>query len=185
LVRRQDAAWGRTSAEAKQAAWDTFHFTNCVPQHRVFNQSGLASHKGLKLWGNLENYLTRFARSDKKRLCIFNGPIFRSADRQYRGLRIPREYWKIVIFDKGGGQPTAVAFLLSQQNLIADLAEKDLDVGQFKVYQISLTHLERLTKLDFNLVRRGDALSRRSLQTKSIQPGVEASLVTSLAQVVV
>ena len=33
LVRRLDPAWGRTLRVAKVANDDTFHFTNCTPQH--------------------------------------------------------------------------------------------------------------------------------------------------------
>ena len=31
LVRRADAAWGKTESEARLANDDTFHFTNCSP----------------------------------------------------------------------------------------------------------------------------------------------------------
>ena len=34
LTRRLDPAWGQTRAVAKSANDDTFHFTNCTPQHQ-------------------------------------------------------------------------------------------------------------------------------------------------------
>ena len=54
LVRRLDPAWGESKALAKIANDDTFHFTNCTPQHENFNQSRLAG-----LWGQLENAVKR------------------------------------------------------------------------------------------------------------------------------
>src|SRR5204863_2302402 len=38
LTRRTDPTWG-TPAEAERANADTFHFTNCSPQHFRFNES--------------------------------------------------------------------------------------------------------------------------------------------------
>ena len=43
LVRRIDPAWGSNSQLAKVANDDTYHFTNCAPQHRDYN-------RGLELW---------------------------------------------------------------------------------------------------------------------------------------
>src|SRR5262249_48593118 len=38
LVRRLDPAWGRTRRVARMANDDTFHWTNCSPQHFRFNE---------------------------------------------------------------------------------------------------------------------------------------------------
>lgn len=51
LVRRADAGWGHTTKEAKLANDDTFHFTNCSPQHAITNQGKVKEARpGLKLW---------------------------------------------------------------------------------------------------------------------------------------
>ena len=52
VVRREDNYWGENKSEAVFANFDTFHFTNCTPQHPAYNRS--AEHG---LWGELENYL--------------------------------------------------------------------------------------------------------------------------------
>ena len=54
LVRRLDPAWGRTVRVAKVANDDTFHFSNCSPQHARFNE-------GKNLWAGLEDDLARHA----------------------------------------------------------------------------------------------------------------------------
>jgi endonuclease G len=89
LTRRADAAWGRTEMEAKRGNDDTFHFTNCSPQHEVFNQSDRVTKRGLLLWGSLEDRVMDGAKEDALHVSVFNGPVFRSDDRTHRGLQVP------------------------------------------------------------------------------------------------
>ncbi|HVR40708.1 MAG TPA: DNA/RNA non-specific endonuclease [Thermoanaerobaculia bacterium] len=149
LVRRADAAWGADEDEAKLANDDTFHFTNCSPQHEIFNQSGLANKKKLKLWGNIENHIAEQAARNNRKISIYNGPVFRQNDRKHRGLQIPREFWKIVVFARDDGRPTALAFVLSQATLIKNLPAEEFEIGPYDVYQVSLKDLETKTKLGF------------------------------------
>jgi DNA/RNA endonuclease G (NUC1) len=43
LVGRLDSAWGRTKSIAKTANVDTFHFTDCSPQHSKLNADSTMS----------------------------------------------------------------------------------------------------------------------------------------------
>ncbi len=87
LVRRLDPAWG-PDIVARAANDDTFHFTNCSPQHKKFNQ-------GASLWAGLEDYLLDTAKAEKRRLTVFTGPVFAADDPDVRGTRIPLAFWKI------------------------------------------------------------------------------------------
>ena len=49
LVRRADPVWGRSAATANE---DTFHFTNCAPQHARLNR---------RTWLGLEDYILKNA----------------------------------------------------------------------------------------------------------------------------
>jgi endonuclease G len=166
LVRRADAAWGASEAEAKRANDDTFHFTNCSPQHEIFNQSTRADQRGLRLWGNIENHIAAEARADNKRLCIFNGPVFRSNDRKHRGLRVPKEFWKVVAFESDAGQPTALAFVLSQASLIKDLPPEEFEVGPYEPFQVTVRRIEELTKLDFGDLSDHDPLGEAANESR-------------------
>jgi endonuclease G len=153
LTRRRDAAWGATDREAKQGNDDTFHWTNCAPQHEVFNQSDLATRRGLRLWGNLENHVLDAAQADGLRLSVFNGPVFRANDRNHRGLQVPREFFKVIAF-RAGGTNRVLAFILSQGDLIRTLpqealAEEALVPGPFHPFQVRLADVERRTGLGF------------------------------------
>jgi endonuclease G len=158
LSRRADAAWGDTQEDAKLANDDTFHFSNCSPQHEVFNQATKANQQGVLLWGNIEDHIADQARKDKKRITVFNGPIFRTNDRTYRGVQLPKEFYKIVVFENDEGKPRALAFVLSQDSLIKDLPEEEFSVGPYGPYQVTVREIENRTKLDFGDLRNFDPL---------------------------
>ena len=184
LVRRADAAWGHSEQEAKRANDDTFHFTNCSPQHEVFNQSHLASQRGLRLWGNLENHVAEQARENNKKVCVFNGPVFRANDRRHRGLPIPREFWKMVVVQKTNTQPAALAFVLSQASLIKGLPEEAFEAGEYRPYQIKIRELENRTKLDFGNLRTFDPLEAEGNE-RFFEADTEAVPLERLADIII
>ncbi|HKO96924.1 MAG TPA: DNA/RNA non-specific endonuclease [Pyrinomonadaceae bacterium] len=158
LVRRADAAWGDTKEDAKLANDDTFHFTNCSPQHEVFNQSTKANQKGILLWGNIEEHIASEGKANKERLAVFNGPVFRSNDKKHRGVGLPKEYWKVVVFKDDSGKPKALAFILSQASLIKNLPAEEFEVGPYQPFQVRIRDLEAKTKLEFGDLKDHDTL---------------------------
>ncbi len=95
-----------------------------------------------------------------KRLTVFNGPVFRQNDRKHRGLQIPREYWKIVVFRWDDGRRAALAFMLSQASLIKTLPTEEFEVGPYENYQVRVSEIEAKTKLDFGSLRQHDPLEQ-------------------------
>lgn len=181
LVRRADAAWGGTKKEAKQANDDTFHFTNCSPQHEVYNQSTKADQKGVLLWGNIENHIA--SQGEGQRLSVFNGPVFRSNDRKHRGIGIPREFWKVVVVKAADGSPKALAFILSQASLIKNLPAEDFEVGPYKPFQVRIRDLENKTKLDFGDLRNHDPLENQANES-FFEAGTEVVPLDQLESIV-
>jgi endonuclease G len=184
LVRRADAAWGGSEDEASRANDDTFHFTNCSPQHEIFNQARKAQKEHLLLWGNIEEHIAGQAATERQRLSIFNGPVFRSTDREHRGLRIPKEFWKVVVYAvRGRRRPKALAFLLSQQGLIANLPLEEFAVGPYRPYQVKLREIEARTKLDFGSLRTGDPLEDDAAQP-AFEAGSDAVALNALTDII-
>jgi endonuclease G len=134
LARRADLTWG-TAAEAAQANSDSFFFTNIAPQIDAFNQ---AARYGV--WGRLEDALYEAATVDRLRISVFGGPVLRDDDREYRGVLVPREFWKVIAWEEDGAL-TARAFLLTQD---LDPLEA-IDLGEFETYQVSLADLASRT----------------------------------------
>ena len=144
LVRRLDPVWGSDS-EAKRANDDTFHFTNCSPQHKNFNQ---------KIWNDLEEYILDNAGAHELKITVFTGPVFREDDRTYRDTKLPRDYWKVVaMIREDTGELSATAYILSQANMITDL---EFVYGQFRTYQVPVTQIEKLTGLRFGKLKDFD-----------------------------
>ena len=145
LVRRLDPVWGDSAKEADE---DTFHFTNCSPQHKNLNQI---------TWLGLEDYiLTNADRFDLK-VSVFTGPVFREDDMLYRRkFQIPAEFWKVVVLVKNDNEISSTGYLLTQKNLIEGLK---FIYGEYKTYQVPIKTIEALTKLDFGILRDHDPLT--------------------------
>ena len=111
LVRRLDPCWGVTELQRVAATSDTFHFTNCSPQHAKFNQN-----QGT--WAGLENYILSNVSDERMRVTVFTGPVFSKTDPVYRGIKLPKQFWKVVAFIKPDGLLGTSAYLLSQKSLI-------------------------------------------------------------------
>jgi endonuclease G, mitochondrial len=153
LVRRLDPAWGRSPTVAKAANDDTFHFTNCSPQHERFNE-------GKNLWAGLEDYLLNRAGDERLRLTVFTGPVFTKSDPEYRGLPIPKQFWKVAVTTRAGGGLSATAYVVSQEDLIRPLFEAaavEMAAAEVaRLFQVRVRKVEELTGLDFGRLRDFD-----------------------------
>jgi endonuclease G, mitochondrial len=156
LVRRLDPAWGPSAAAAKLANDDTFHFTNCTPQHHDFNA-------GQTLWAGLEDYILDNADNRNFRVSVFTGPVLAADDDRYRGVQLPRQFWKVLAMVKQDGALSATAYLLSQEQLIQGLevAPEAFSYGAYRTYQVPVRHIEGLTGLSFGSLADADPLGRQ------------------------
>ena len=148
LVRRLDPVWGSNFKDANE---DTFHFSNCSPQHKNLNQ---------KTWLDLEDYILRNADVHDLKVNVFTGPVFNQNDLIYRGkYLIPSEFWKVVTIVKNDDDHSisSTAYLQTQKQLIKDLK---FVFGEYKTYQVQITKIESLTGLDFGNLRNFDPLSK-------------------------
>jgi endonuclease G len=154
LVRRLDPTWGPTSAAAKICNDDTFHFTNCTPQHREFNEYQT-------LWAGLEDYILDNADNLNFKVSVFSGPLLAADDDAYRGVNLPRQFWKVVVMVKGSGDLSATAYLLSQEGLIAGLEvmPEEFSYGAYRTYQVAVSRIEELTRLSFGSLVEADPLA--------------------------
>ena len=143
MVRRLDPVWGPIE-QARQANEDTFHFTNSCPQDHTFND---------EIWGDLEDYILDSAPDDL-RLSVLTGPILDDDDPEYRGLRIPRSFWKLVAW-KAGSLKTA-AFLLTQEEYLDNL---EFNPYRFGTVQTTVREVGRRAQLRFGRLVSADVLS--------------------------
>jgi endonuclease G len=153
LVRRLDPAWGPSVKVAKVANDDTFHFTNCSPQHADFNQNDTT-------WAGLEDYILHHARNLDLRVTVFTGPVLSEHDEPHRGILLPREFWKVVAMVKDDGHLSVTAYLLSQASLLRDvLDEEEFSYGDYNNFQVPLARIEEKTGLRFGNLHSFDPLA--------------------------
>ncbi|SKC81320.1 DNA/RNA endonuclease G, NUC1 [Burkholderia sp. CF099] len=161
LTRRSDPTWG-TPAEAERANADTFHFSNCSPQHFRFNQSAV-------YWQGLERYVLEngvLANETKRRLCVIQGPIFDDkVDLWADDVQIPSSFFKIVVWKSPTG-PKAVGLVADQLNLLSEArhslgAPHDLQQVDVNHWRVSVANIETKTGLDFSsVVRNADTIGQ-------------------------
>jgi len=164
LVRRLDPVWGRS---AKKANEETFHFTNCSPQHSKLNQ---------KTWLDLENYILNNAKVYDLKVTVFTGPVFRDNDKVYLNqFAIPAEFWKVVTIRKTDRTLSATAYLQSQRDLISGV--KAFGYGEYKTYQVRVGDIEALTGLDFGKLREHDPLPRLKSVARAVNIGGAGDIV--------
>jgi endonuclease G len=172
LVRRLDPAWGENQSIARVANDDTFHFTNCSPQHKTFNQ-------GQALWAGLEDYILDNADTGNFRVTVFTGPVFRDDDTLYRELiPIPKDFWKVVVMAKNSGL-SATAYVVSQKTLIQGI-EEAFTFGQYRTFQVPVKKIATLTGLDFGSLVAADPLAVGGLH-EAVSAG--ARLIESYNQI--
>lgn len=181
LTRRKDVQWGSDEAHAKRSGDDSYHYTNCAPQHWAFNQN----NKAHGIWFRLEELAAEAAKGE--RFCVFNGPIFdapsskdgpdgllrlapkgkRVKDGVFGGVSIPKQFFKVFVYRQGKKLRHA-AFVVTQEDLLATIdrfqpAERKgalLSDLELQLYQVPLATVEHLTGLNFvGLGAEDDALS--------------------------
>lgn len=156
LTRRLDPVWGDDYQRAEK---ETFFFTNCTPQHHLFNT---------KTWLSLEDYILSSADTRDFRACIFTGPVlddekdrpfdFKLKDGSTDRVKLPLQFWKVVAMVREDGESlSATAYIISQYDLISNL---EFVFGQFKTYQVPIEKIEKLTGLDFNDLSNYDPLKK-------------------------
>ncbi len=139
IARRGDLIWG-TIEEAKKASRDSFYYTNIAPQMCDFNQSSKGG-----IWGKLEDSVFNEVDVRDLRISVVGGPVFQESDRDYRGVKIPHEFYKVIIYE-AEGEVRAKGFLLTQS---IDRIEV-LGADEFKVYEVSLDEIEKRCGFTFD-----------------------------------
>ncbi len=142
LARRADLLWG-SAAAAERANVDSFFFTNITPQHAEFNQSSAGG-----IWGELENAIFADVEVEELKISVLGGPIFRTADPEYRGVKLPKQFWKIIYYrEVGDATVVAKGFVLTQADLISGL--EALELPEFAVFEVPIPRIGELTGLKF------------------------------------
>ncbi len=154
IIRREDNSWGDDPLEQEFANSDTFHWTNCTPQHEAFNRSSSGG-----VWGKLENHISvQSGGVEGTKMCIFSGPILADDDLEHdfgSGMvKVPIRFWKIiaVLQRSSPSAPPELAvfgFILDQSTPIREKGLEAFQVGEFKTFQRSLSEITSASGVEF------------------------------------
>jgi endonuclease G len=164
LVRRLDPVWGDPET-ARRANQDTFAFPNAAPQAADFNQDK-------ELWLGLEDHVLNHADIYDARLSVFTGPVLADDDLPYRGIRIPRQFWKVAAWTADGALASA-GFVLDQSPLLEGLeleqavrrrlaAGEPPPLGPFRTFQVPVSQIAGLAGIDLTRLAAADRLTREA-----------------------
>lgn len=170
LVRRRDPVWGPPDIAARANA-DTFRYPNAAPQQAEFNQS-------LELWNGLEDHVLAYATVNAQRLSVFTAPVLAADDPEYRGIRVPLRFFKVVAWRSGDELATA-GFVLDQSPVLdlpdeaarSALAERERarlaagatavpDLGPFRTFQVPVRDIATLSGLEMAALVEADRMPR-------------------------
>lgn len=146
LVRRRDPVWGPIEV-ATRANSDTFHYTVCAPQTATLNQSKT-------LWLGLEDYVLEHAEQYGRRLSVFTGCIFAGDDPIYRGIAIPRRFFKIAVGCRDS-TPECTGYVLDQTPSLGPILERPVraesdppPLGPYRTFQVPVADIASETGLE-------------------------------------
>lgn len=153
LVRRRDPGWG-DAHDAQAATEATFFYTNAAPQVAGFNQSK-------QLWLGLEDHVLDYAQAYRHRIAVFTGPILDPDDPPYRGVLVPRRFWKIAAWSTGDSAISAAGFVLDQSDLLpAALGPTAVPpLGGFRTFQVPIGEIADATDLELGPLADADVLA--------------------------
>ncbi|MEU1973549.1 DNA/RNA non-specific endonuclease [Microbacterium sp. NPDC019599] len=163
LVRRRDPGWG-TVAEAREATAATFFYTNAAPQAAGFNQSK-------ELWLGLEDHVLAYADTTDQRVSVFTAPILAPDDPPYRGILIPRRFWKVAAWAPADGELAAAGFVLDQSELIDTASTRAISpLGGFRTFQVPVADIEQLAGVDLGPLVEADVLDTATARPAAWKP---------------
>lgn len=171
MSRFEDANWDESESEAdalRNGIYTCF-YTNACPQVVALNRAG-------GLWGKLEKEILekgiKKEAGDQARMTVFNGPIFDDTkDEIFKGVKIPMQYFKLILWLNDDGELKATGFKLSQELLVDHIQfdeamrldeEEALDIDKntkFEKYRCSVKKLSRLTKINFEQLEQFDTFA--------------------------
>jgi endonuclease G len=98
---------------------------------------------------------------------VFTGPVLAADDDPYRGVQLPRQFWKLVAMAKQDRTLSATAYLLSQAQLIngLEITPAAFSYGAYRTYQVPVHHIQDLTGLSFGSVADADPLGQHEATT--------------------
>jgi DNA/RNA endonuclease G (NUC1) len=152
LVNARDIAWGDAFSDDPESAGRiafgvTNVMTNVTPRYPAFNRGP---------WVGFERYAREQFSQTSDRIIIFSGPIFGADDPTIDEMRVPQQFWKVLI----ASDPSSPGRLIVEGYVVPQDGGSTPAPFSPEAYRTRLAAIERLAKLDFGeMVRAADIAS--------------------------
>lgn len=90
-------------------------------------------------------------------MSVFTAPVLADDDPPYRGILIPRRFWKIAAWSAGPGALATAGFVLDQSDLID--AASVAPLGGFRTFQVPVRDIADLAGVDLGPLVDADVLA--------------------------
>lgn len=163
IVRREDNCWGAPGLETEYTNSDTYHWTNCTPQHELFNQESPKGdeYRGRKgVWGFFEDELADQIEKGGGQATLFAGPVLNedcpSKDFGRGAVKYPLKFWKVVVVPESNARKPKLlvyGFVFDQTKPIDEFGvgfKESIDLQKdFGRQAKSLQEIMELTGIEF------------------------------------
>jgi len=123
-----------------------------------------------------------YAQVNELKLSVFTGPMLAPDDPEYRGLQIPRRFWKIAVWTTSDVSLRAAGFVLDQSDQLRmvlrgqGLADPP-PLGPFLTFQVPVAAIGELTGLAFEQLAAADVFDparswQRLRHASDLRPGL-------------
>jgi endonuclease G len=123
------------------------------------------------IWLALEDYALQHAREADQKVSVFTGPYFRQDDPTMYGVRIPVEFWKVIVFvHDETGELCATGYEISQEG---NLEQPEFVFGDFVSPQLNMSTqvaistietIERKAGISFGQLADFDPLAQEGVE---------------------
>jgi endonuclease G, mitochondrial len=170
IVRREDNAWGEAGDDTEYANSDTYHYTNCTPQHEAFNQENPQNrdktpdftYKDLGIhgvWGAFEAAVEKQLKAGGGKAVIFSGPVLSDfvdvRDWATGMVETPKRFFKVVVVPesmKKNPKLLSYGYIFDQTDVVKRFGltyEERLDLPAFEKHRRTLREITALTGVAF------------------------------------
>lgn len=167
VVRREDNCWGAPGLETEYANSDTYHWTNCTPQHEAFNQERPRDGSGQNvyapgttgIWGHFEVELAKQIEAGGGKAVLFAGPVFQgmlgAQGLGTAGVKVPARFWKVVVVRasrRNDAPLQAYGYVFDQTPAVKayGLTYEGLELPEFKAQRATLAQIQVLAGVVFD-----------------------------------
>ena len=147
----------------------------------------------------LEDHVLNHAGEHDARISVFTGPVLDADDVPYRGVPIPRKFWKIAAWTMEG-RLAAAGFLLDQSPQLGTeelaqavkerlLADEPPPLGPFRAFQVPVPQIADMTGIPLTRLAEADRISAGPGSAGNgpddLKPGAagQAVVLTDLSQI--